>query len=323
MPAADQDLMLGFETSDDAAVYKLNDTQAAILTVDFLTPIADDPYEFGRIAAANALSDVFAMGAKPLCALNILALSVKLGTEVAGQIMRGGSDAVSEAGAFLVGGHSIDDNEPKYGLAVFGVVEPDKVVRNAGALPGDRLYLTKPLGTGILSQAFRTGKISGEQFQAAIDSMMELNAAGGRAMTAASAHAATDVTGFALAGHLHEMLAASGVGVCLDWQRIPLFDGAWQLCCDQVRPGRTKSVSAFCRPFVDQGGLSDEEFDNRMAVICDPQTSGGLLVAIAPENARTFEETFAREAGRTCTCIGTFIEDPACRVRFSDAGPVR
>ncbi len=237
MPATNQDLMLGFETSDDAAVYKLNDTQAAILTVDFLTPIADDPYEFGRIAAANALSDVFAMGAKPLCALNILALSVKLGTEVAGEIMRGGSDAVREAGAFLVGGHSIDDNEPKYGLAVFGIVHPEQVVRNAGARPGDKLYLTKPLGTGILSQAHKNGAISEELFQVAIDSMMELNAAGGRAMAAAGAHAATDVTGFALAGHLHEMLAASGVGVSLDWKHMPLFEGAWKLCCERVAPG--------------------------------------------------------------------------------------
>lgn len=323
MPAANQDLMLGFETSDDAAVYKLNDTQAAILTVDFLTPIADDPYEFGRIAAANALSDVFAMGAKPLCALNILALSVKLGTEVAGEIMRGGSDAVREAGAFLVGGHSIDDNEPKYGLAVFGIVHPEQVVRNAGARPGDKLYLTKPLGTGILSQAHKNGAISEELFQVAIDSMMELNAAGGRAMAAAGAHAATDVTGFALAGHLHEMLAASGVGVSLDWKHMPLFEGAWKLCCEHVRPGRTKSVAAFCRPFVEQGGLSDEEFDNRMAVICDPQTSGGLLVAIAPENARDFEDTFKREAGRMCACIGTIVEDPGCRIRFSDAQTLR
>ncbi len=243
MPATNQDLMLGFETSDDAAVYKLNDTQAAILTVDFLTPIADDPYEFGRIAAANALSDVFAMGAKPLCALNILALSVKLGTEVAGEIMRGGSDAVREAGAFLVGGHSIDDNEPKYGLAVFGIVHPEQVVRNAGARPGDKLYLTKPLGTGILSQAHKNGAISEELFQVAIDSMMELNAAGGRAMAAAGAHAATDVTGFALAGHLHEMLAASGVGVSLDWKHMPLFEGAWKLCCERdcARAARNRS----------------------------------------------------------------------------------
>ena len=292
MPAANQDLMLGFETSDDAAVYKLNDTQAAILTVDFLTPIADDPYEFGRIAAANALSDVFAMGAKPLCALNILALSVKLGTEVAGEIMRGGSD-------------------------------PEQVVRNAGARPGDKLYLTKPLGTGILSQAHKNGAISEELFQVAIDSMMELNAAGGQAMAAAGAHAATDVTGFALAGHLHEMLAASGVGVSLDWKHMPLFEGAWKLCCEHVRPGRTKSVAAFYRPFVEQGGLSDEEFDNRMAVICDPQTSGGLLVAIAPENARCFEDAFKREAGRMCACIGTIVEDPGCRIRFSDAQTLR
>ena len=166
--------MLGFETSDDAAVYKLNDEQAAILTLDFLTPIVDDPYQFGRIAAANALSDVFAMGATPLCALNIVALSPSLGNGVASSILQGGLDAVNEAGAVLVGGHSIDDTEPKYGLAVLGLAHPSRIIRNAGAQPGDALYLTKPLGTGILGQAFRKGHIDQAAFEPAIQSMMRL-----------------------------------------------------------------------------------------------------------------------------------------------------
>ena len=163
--------MLGFETSDDAAVYKLNNEQAAILTLDFLTPIVDDPYQFGRIAAANALSDVFAMGATPLCALNIVALSPSLGNNVASAILQGGLDAVNEAGAVLVGGHSIDDAEPKYGLAVLGIAHPSRIIRNAGAQPSDALYLTKPLGTGILGQAFRKGHIDQAAFEPAIQSM--------------------------------------------------------------------------------------------------------------------------------------------------------
>jgi selenide,water dikinase len=299
-------------------VYRLTDDLAAVLTIDVLTPIVDDPYDFGRIAAANALSDVFAMGATAACAMNFLALDSSLGTDVAREILRGGSEAVNEAGAVLVGGHTIDDNEPKYGLAVFGTVHPDHIVRNAGAKPGDVLYLTKPLGTGLLSAAAKIGEIDQAAFQCAIDSMKELNLAGEKALLAAEAHAATDVTGFGLAGHLHEMIQDSGLGVELDWGSIPMFDGAWELSCDYCRPNRTFSIMDFAAPFVAKGNLDDEEFDNRMGVICDPQTSGGLLVAVAPENAETFEQTFGREAGRAPARIGTFVEDSTCTIRFAD-----
>lgn len=314
-----QNLLLGFETADDAAIYKVSDEAAAVLTVDFLTPLVDDPYQYGRLAAANALSDVFAMGGKPLCALNILALDCALGTEVAAEIMRGGASAVREAGCFIVGGHSVDDPEPKYGLCVFGLVHPDRIIKNGGAQPGDVLYLTKRIGTGLLSAAFKIGECTQEDFDPAIESMCELNKAGGAAAVAAQAHAATDVTGFGLAGHLHEMLQASSCSAELDWAALPLFDRAWELCQAYCRPNRTFSVMDYAEPFVEQGSLDDEEFDNRMGVICDPQTSGGLLVAVAPEHAATFEAAFQREAGRTPWRIGAFVEGPEAHIRFADA----
>jgi len=310
-PAADPELMLGFDTSDDAAVYRIDDQTAAVLTLDFFTPVVDDPYEFGCIAAANALSDIFAMGAKPLTALNILAFPVSLGTAVVAEVMRGGSDKVREAGAFVVGGHSIDDDEPKYGLSVFGTVHPDHVVRNAGAQAGDVLFYTKRIGMGIMNSAFRAGLEDDASMRPVIEDMMELNRAAGEAMLEAGVHAATDVTGFGLAGHLHEMLEASGVGARLDWKALPLFDKVWEYSCDYCRPGRTFQIVEWARPFVKQGILDDAEYDNRMGVLCDPQTSGGLLVAIPPDTAEVFVGAFERRTGRKPTRIGEVVDAPA------------
>ena len=295
----------------------MSDDVAAVLTVDFLTPLVDDPFDFGRLAAANALSDVFAMGAKPVCALNILALDCSLGAEVASEIMRGGASAVREAGCFIVGGHSVDDPEPKYGLCVFGVIHPDKIMRNGGAVPGDLLYLTKRLGTGLLSAAKKIGECTDDEFRPVVDSMCELNRAGGGAAAEAGAHAATDVTGFGLAGHLHEMLEASGCSAEIDFAALPLFDRATELCEAYCRPNRTFSIMDFAEPFVEQGDLGDEEFDNRMGIVCDPQTSGGLLVAVAPEDAAAFEAAFERESGRTPWLIGRFVEGPEAHIRFA------
>lgn len=315
-----KDLLLGFETSDDAAVLRVNDDVAAVLTVDFLTPLVDDPYTFGRIAAANALSDVFAMGAKAVCALNILALDVSLGNETARDVLAGGADAVAEAGALIVGGHSIDDTEPKYGLCVYGMVDPHAIVKNGGAEVGDILYLTKPLGVGVLSSAYKIGEIGLAEFQPAIDAMSELNKAGGEAMLEAGVHAATDVTGFGLAGHLHEMLAASdNAGAELDWDALPMFDGVWDLACAYCRPNRTFSIMDFAAPFVEQGSVDDEEYDNRMAILCDPQTSGGLICAIPPDQAETFEREFERRSGRLPARIGRVVEDAESKIRFADA----
>lgn len=300
-------------------MWKLNENLAAVLTVDFFTPVVDDPYEFGRVAAANALSDVFAMGAQPHVALNLLALSATLGTDVAASILQGGADAVAEAGAFVSGGHTIDDDEPKYGLSVFGTVAPDAIVRNAGAVPGDVLYLTKPLGTGIMSAAAKIDQIAEEDMRPVVESMMELNAAGGRAMVAAGVHAATDVTGFGLAGHLHEMLEASSCSAAIDFTALPLFKQVWQLSCDYCRPGRTFSIIDDLEEFICQGSLDEDEFDNRLGVICDPQTSGGILAAIPENQAAVFEREFEKQAGRKPARIGTITGGNAGHIFFADA----
>lgn len=303
-PPFNDDVMLGFDTSDDAAVYRLNDETAAVLTLDFFTPVVDDPYEFGVIAAANALSDIFAMGATPLTALNILAFPCSLGNEVVAQVLRGGADKVTEAGAFVVGGHSIDDDEPKYGLSVFGTAHPDHIIRNSGAQPHDVLFYTKKLGTGIKNSALRAGWEDDESIRPVIESMMELNKAGAEAMAAVHTHAATDVTGFGLAGHLHEMMAASGMSAEVMWDALPLFSNVYEYSCDYCRPGKTFGIIDWARNFVNQGTLDDETYDNRMGVLCDPQTSGGLLVAVAPADADAFSSAFEGYAGRRPSLIG-------------------
>lgn len=302
--------MRGFDSSDDAAVYELSDDTAAVLTLDFFTPVVDDPYEFGAIAAANALSDVFAMGARPLTALNILAFPCSLGKDVVAEVLRGGADKVIEAGACVVGGHSIEDDEPKYGLSVFGTVHPDRLVRNGGAQPGDVLFYTKPLGTGIANAAFRAGFLDDAGMRPAIESMMELNRAAAEAMATVDVHAATDVTGFGLVGHLHEMLEASSCAAELDWDALSLFDGVLNWSRDFCRPGKTFGLIDWARAFVAQGDLNDEEFDARMGVLCDPQTSGGLLVAVPPKNADRFAHVFRDKTGRTPSLIGHATEGP-------------
>ncbi len=302
--------MLGFETSDDCAVYKLRDDLAAVLTLDFFTPVVDDPYEFGAIAAANALSDVFAMGVKPLVALNILAFPVSLGTEVVSEVMRGGSDKVREAGAFIVGGHSIDDEEPKYGLAVFGTAHPDRIVRNAGARAGDVLYYTKRLGMGIMNSAFTAQLEDDASMRPVIEAMMELNRYAAEAFEGLEVHACTDVTGFGLAGHLHEMLASSGKAAIVNWDDLPLFDGVYHYSHIGCRPGRGYDVQEWASGFVRKGTLSDDEYGDRMGVLCDPQTSGGLLLALPPLSAQAYEERFSEALGRAPYRIGEVVDGP-------------
>lgn len=297
----------------------IDDDLAAVLTVDFFTPIVDDPFDFGRIAAANALSDVFAMGAQPHIALNLLALDCSLGTTVAGDILKGGAERVREAGGFVSGGHTIDDTEPKYGLCVFGTVKKEELVRNDGAQPGDILYLTKPVGTGIMSAALKIERIDEAAMAPVIESMAELNKNACLAMKEARVHAATDVTGFGFAGHLHEMLKASGHAACIDFDALPLFDGAWELCCAYCRPAKTFSIMDELEGLIEQGTLDDEEFDNRLGVVCDPQTSGGMLVAVSPEHAPLFESSFERRAGRPAARIGSIVEGKPGSIRFIDA----
>ncbi len=277
-PGQSDDLMVGFETSDDAAVYLLGD-QAVLLSVDFFTPMVDDPYDFGRITAANALSDIYAMGGRPLTAMNLLAMPCSLPPEVAAEVLRGGADKVREAGAVIVGGHTIDDKEPKYGLSVMGVTSPDAVVRNIGAMPGDVLVLTKRIGVGILNTAIKQGLETEESQREVIESMAHLNRAACEAMLEVGVHAGTDVTGFGLVGHAREMALGSGCACEIELSRVPVWPGVAAYAEAMVRPGRTDDVIAFLDPHISWGD-ADATWKG---ILADPQTSGGLLMAVEPD----------------------------------------
>lgn len=284
--------MVGFETSDDAAVYRLDENTALLLTVDFFTQIVDDPYDFGRITAANALSDIYAMGGRPLTALNMVAFPCSLGPEVVAEVLRGGGDVCREAGAIVVGGHTIDDEEPKFGLSVMGIVSPGKVVRNVGAMPGDVLFLTKPLGTGIIGTALKQGLEDETSARAAIESMAALNRAACEAMQEIGVSAATDVTGFGIVGHLHEMLQGSGCAGEIEFDALPLLDGVMGYATQGVVPGRTTDVIAYVAEFTEWvahpapiGPDAEVEELTPWRVLCDPQTSGGLLMAVSADKA--------------------------------------
>ncbi len=277
----DPNILNGFEHGEDAAVYRLTNELALVQSVDYITPVVDDPYTFGAIAAANALSDLYAMGARPVLALNLIGYPVKsLPLSTLEKILQGGVDKVVEAGASLIGGHSIDDHEPKYGLAVTGLIHPDRVVRNAGARPGDRLVLTKPLGLGIITTGLDRGLVDETTIEQAVTVMTTLNAGAAEAMLAVGVHAATDVTGFGLLGHLHEMLAASRVGAQIELSAVPALDKAWYLAAANCIPDGSHNNFRYLESFV----TWDEVIERpaRM-VLCDAQTSGGLLLAVSPE----------------------------------------
>jgi selenide,water dikinase len=286
LPAAtDPRLLVGSATGDDAAVFRLCDDLALVQTIDFFTPVVDDPYDFGRIAAANALSDVYAMGGTPLTALNVVAFPLeRLGGDVLREILRGGRDVVTTAGASVVGGHSIDDPEPKYGLAVTGAVHPDRVLANAGARPGDALVLTKPLGVGAITTALKRGAAgAAEALPGAVATMALLNAAASEAALAAGAHAATDVTGFGLLGHAHHLARESGVAVELDAAAIPVLEGAEALLRgEDAVSGGSRRNREWAESFA-AVAPSVPEWRHRLAA--DATTSGGLLVALPPARA--------------------------------------
>jgi selenide,water dikinase len=253
-----------------------------VQTVDFFTPIVDDPFDWGRIAAANAFSDVYAMGGRPITALNLVAWPVKeLPLSLLAQVLEGAAAVAREAGVAIVGGHSIHDPEPKFGMAVTGLVDPDRVVRNSTIRPGDRLILTKPLGLGIISTAIKAGTATPEQLDSAVDTMTTLNEAASQAMLEAGASAATDVTGFGLLGHLAIALAASGVAARIEAPAVPLLAGVLELARQGTVPSGTRANHAFVAPDVDWGDLSEAE----QLVLADAQTSGGLLIAISAERA--------------------------------------
>lgn len=267
----DPDLLVGLDNGDDAAAVRINDGQAVLATADFFTPIVDDPYDFGRIAAANALSDVYAMGGEPLVALNLLAWPREtLDFSLAAEVMRGGAQVCREAGCHLAGGHSIDDTEPKYGLAVTGIADPAQLLRNDAAEAGLPLTLTKPLGVGVLSNQH---KATGSDFSHAIESMVRLNREASRAALAAGVRAATDVTGFGLLDHAYKMARASGVSLVIDAGAVPLLDGARQAAEAGHIPGGTRRNLAWVRPHLHSTRSEIDEL-----LLADAQTSGGLLV---------------------------------------------
>lgn len=273
----DTNLLVGTETADDGAVYKISEDLALIQTLDFFPPMVDDPYVFGQIAAANALSDVYAMGGNPKLALNILAYPSCLGEEILGEILAGGASKVQEAGAVLAGGHSINDEEPKYGMCVTGFVDPRKIWKNAGARPGDVLLLTKPLGVGLINTAVKAGMASKEAEKAAMESMCTLNKMAKEVLEEVSVHACTDVTGFSLAGHGLEMAKASQVTLVIDTGRLPLLPSALEYAAMGLVPEGTYRNKAFQKKDTRLSTGIGEDMED---LLFDPQTSGGLLVSL-------------------------------------------
>jgi selenide, water dikinase len=302
---SDPRALVGHDTRDDAAVYALDGEDAIVETVDFFTPVVDDPYWFGRIAAANAFSDVWAMGGRPLFALNLVGWPVKaLSMEVLGEVLRGGAETARLAGAPILGGHSIDDPEPKYGMAVTGLVKKDRILRNVGARPGDRLLLTKPLGSGIATTAIKRGIAPPALVDRVTELMATLNRAAGEALAASGAvHALTDVTGFGLLGHAWEMAEGSGVALRLEAGAIPVLDGILDLAAKDVVPGGSKANLEWTRPNVSFGpGVAPP----LQVVLGDAQTNGGLLAAVAPERAADVRAALAA-AGVAVAEIGVVL----------------
>ena len=279
--------MIGLDTSDDAAVYQLSPELATIQTVDFFTPMVDDPYLFGQIAAANALSDVYAMGGKPLLALNIVCFPSCLPPEILGEILRGGADKVIEAGAVVAGGHSVQDDEPKYGLAVTGVVHPDKVYSNATAIIGDLLILTKPLGTGIINTGIKADMVGQEVMDKATHTMAMLNKEAAMAMQSVEISACTDITGFGFLGHAAEMCKGSGLSVTVYTDEVPILPGTQELARMGIIPaGAYSNRNHLGDAVYVEEGVAREDVD----ILFDPQTSGGLLIAVHPSVAGTLLE---------------------------------
>lgn len=308
----DENLLVGCDSFADAGVYRVREDLALVQTLDFFTPVVDDPYLFGQVAAANALSDVYAMGARPLTALNIVCFPHRtLAAEVLREILRGGLDKITEAGALLVGGHSVDDAEPKYGLSVTGVVHPDKLITNSAARPGDSLVLTKPIGSGLILTAARAGMDSPGELAAVVRSMTALNKNASESMQETGVNAATDITGFGLLGHARELALASKVALEISFGAVPLFRGALQAAAMGLIPGGAYGN----RDYVAEGLRPDEAVGEReIDVLCDPQTSGGLLIAAAPDREKFLLAALSRR-GVTGAVIGKAVAGEPGRVR--------
>jgi selenide,water dikinase len=290
---------------DDAAVYRINDETALVATLDFFTPVVDDPYQYGAVAAANALSDVYAMGGRPALALNISCLSRCLPAEIVAEILRGGADKVREADAVLVGGHSVDDREPKYGLVALGFVHPQRILTKAGARPGDILVLTKPLGVGMITTAHKGDQAEAEHMRGAVDSMLRLNRAAAEILQSVETHACTDVTGFALLGHACEMAEQSHVRLRMRAAAIPFLPGAEEYAGMWLFPGGTGNN---WQAFASHVRFEEEIREEMRRLLLTPETSGGLLAAVAPGELDNLRDRF-REAGEQLWVIGEVLSD--------------
>lgn len=301
----DPNLLVGISTSDDAAVYRLTDDTAIVETVDFFAPVVDDPYTFGLIAAANALSDIYAMGAKPLFALNIVAFPSKtLSLDILQEILRGGVDKVREAGINIVGGHSIDDPEPKYGLVVTGTIHPAKIVANSTAIKGDLLILTKPLGIGIITTAIKRERASRIAIDKAVSVMSFLNKGASEAMVEVGVSAATDITGFGLLGHMMEMIKGSGVGAKIHLGKVPVLEEAWEYVREGIVPGGSRANLEYVNPGVEWGkGISEDA----KLILSDAQTSGGMLMAVPRDKEGQLLDAL-RHRGVEGAVIGEVVE---------------
>jgi selenide,water dikinase len=311
----DPNILVDASTRDDAAVYRLAPDRALVATVDFFTPIVDDAYDFGRIAAANAFSDVYAMGGKPLLALNLVGWPRDaLPYELLGDVLRGGADIAREAGAFVLGGHSVDDPEPKYGMVAIGEVHPDRIVTLARAQIGDVLVLTKPLGTGVLTTALKRDLASAADLAPAVQSMATLNAGAARAMLATGVHAATDVTGFGLLGHLHNMLAASGVAAEIETASLPLLPRALEFAERGAIAGGTKRNR---EAVAEQVRFAPSVAEAMRVLCCDAQTSGGLLIAVPGDRAAALLGALDGERTPAAARIGRIVAGRAGTISVS------
>ena len=313
-PAADPRALVDASTGDDAAVYLLDEGRALVVTADFFTPVVDDPFDFGQIAAANALSDLYAMGAKPLFALNLLAFPRKYLEEGSlEQIIRGGAEKCREAGIAILGGHSIDDAEPKYGLVAIGEVDPDRMCTNDAAQPGQQLVLTKAIGTGIIATAIKAGKADPTSISGATRSMATLNRAAGEAMKEMGIRAATDVTGFGLLGHLRQLLVASGVSARIESHAVPLLPGAMELARTQRFPGGTlRNMDDVRADVTFPEGMPEAH----SLLLADAQTSGGLLMAVSPEALQALMGRL-QETAPMAAVIGEIREGPPGRIQVT------
>jgi len=310
--ASDPRILVDAATRDDAAVFQMAPDRALVATVDFFTPIVDDAYDFGRIAAANAFSDVYAMGATPLIALNLVGWprdTVPL--ELLGDVLRGGQDVAREAGAFVLGGHSVDDPEPKYGMVAIGEVHPARIVTNAGARPGDALVLTKPIGTGILTTALKRDLLTAADLAPAVAVMTTLNAGAARALRAVDVHAATDVTGFGLLGHLHSLLTASGAAAEVQAAAVPLLARARELAERGAIPGGTRRNLESLTGAVEFAAGLDEA---TRLLLADAQTSGGLLIALPETQVPALRAALERERAPVAAQVGRVVAGPAGRI---------